>query len=77
VGIAGAEQDVLAAVPDDQREKALDSFEHSFSPAQICMEDEGRIGRCREGELVEPLTASVEEPVEQHRKVVLARDAVR
>jgi hypothetical protein len=45
VGIAGAEQDVLAAVPDDQCEEALDSFEHSFSPAQICIEDERRVGR--------------------------------
>ena len=58
VGIAGAEQEVLATVPDDQCEEALDSFEHSFSPAQIGIEDERRVGRCREGEIVEPLVGA-------------------
>ena len=77
VGIARAEQEVLAAVPDDQCEEALDSFEHSFSPAQIGIEDERRVGRRREGEVIEPLAARVEKPVEQHRDVAVARDAVR
>src|SRR5205823_6417787 len=77
VGIAGAEQVVLAAVPDYQREEALDSFKQPVSPTQICIEDERRVGCCREGELVEPLPAGVEKPVEQHCASAVVRDAVR
>ena len=63
VRIACAKQKIVAAVPDDQCEEALDTVENPFSPAQICVEDErGVRGGCPGdfGEVFEPLAARVE-----------------
>ena len=54
VGIAGAEQEILAASQMISAKRPL-LVEHSFSPAQIGVEDEGRSDARREGEIVEPL----------------------
>src|SRR2546426_12660345 len=79
VGIAGAKQKIVTAVPDDQREEALDTVEQPFSPIQVCIEDERRIGRCgpsESGEVVEPLAARMKQPVEEDRAVAFAGGAV-